>query len=56
MTVEVSVVLAGVEASILFLYEEGRGLGGFQWFDFPQVKVFIDEVIDSLSFSHGEGI
>ena len=57
MTVEVSVVLAGVEASILFLYEgEERGLGRFQWSDFPQVKVLVDEVIGSLSFSHGEGI
>ena len=56
MTVEVSVVLAGMEASILFLYEEEGGLGRFQWSDFPQVKVLVDEVIGGLSFSHGEGI
>ena len=51
MAVEVLVILAGSEASILFLNEEERGsLGGFGWTDFPRTKVFVDELICGLSF------
>ena len=51
MAIEVSVILARSEASILFLNEEERGsLGGFGWTEFPRVKVFIDELICSLLF------
>ena len=51
MAVEVSVILARSEASILFLDEEERGsLGGFGWMDFPRTKVFVDELICGLSF------
>ena len=51
MAVEVLVILAGLEASILFLNEEERGsLGGFGWMDFPRTKVFVDELICGLSF------
>ena len=51
MTIEISVVLARSETSILFLNKEERGsLGGLGWTDFPRVKVFIDELICGLSF------
>ena len=51
MAVEVSVILARSEASILFLNEEERGsLGGFGWMNFPRAKVLINELICSLSF------
>ena len=51
MAVEVSVILARSEASILFLDEEERGsLGGFGWTNFPRVKVLINELICSLLF------
>ena len=51
MAVEVSVILARSEASILFLDKEERGsLGGFGWMDFPRVKVFVNELICGLSF------
>ena len=57
MAVEVSVILAGSEASILFLDEEERGsLGRLGWTDFPRMKVFVDELICGLSFFNGEGI
>ena len=51
MTVKILVVLAGSEASILFLdEEERRSLGGFGWMDFPRVKILINELICSFSF------
>ena len=51
MAVEVSVILARLEASILFLNEEERGsLGGLGWTNFPRAKVLIDELICGLSF------
>ena len=51
MAVEISVILARSEASILFFdKEERRGLGGFGWTNFPRVKIFIDELICSLPF------
>ena len=51
MAVEVLVILARSEASILFLNEEERGsLGGLGWTNFPRVKVLIDELICGLSF------
>ena len=51
VAIEVSVILARSEASILFLDEEESGsLGGFGRTDFPRVKVFIDELICSLPF------
>ena len=51
MTVEVSVILARSEASILFFNEEERGsLGEFGQMNFPRAKVLIDELIYSLSF------
>ena len=57
MAVEVLVILARSEASILFLDEEERGsLGGFGWMDFPRAKVFVNEFICSLSFFDREGI
>ena len=57
MAVEVSVILARSEASILFLNEEERGsLGGFGRTDFPRAKVFINELICGLSFCDREGI
>ena len=57
MTVEISVVLTGSEASVLFLDEEKRrGLGGFGWTDFPRAKIFINELVRSLSFLNGEGV
>ena len=51
MAVNVLVVLAGLEASILFLdKEEGRSLEGFGQTDFPGVKVVVNEFIHSFSF------
>ena len=51
VAVEVPVILARSEAAILFLDEEERGsLGGFGWTDLPRAKVFINELIRSLSF------
>ena len=50
MAVKVLVVLAGSEASILFLDEERRSLGGFGRMDFPGVKIFVNELICSFSF------
>ena len=51
MAIEVLVILARLEASILFLNEEERGsLGGFGQTDFPRVKVFVDELIHGLPF------
>ena len=55
--VKVSVVLARSEATILFLDKEERGsLGGFGRTDFPRAKVFINELICSLSFFDREGV
>ena len=57
MAVEVSVILARSEATVLFLDKEERGcLEGFGWMDFPGVKVFVDELIRGLSFFDREGI
>ena len=57
MVVEVSVILARSEASVLFLDEEERGsLGGLGWTDFPRTEVFVDELICSLSFFDRQGI
>ena len=57
MAVEVSVILARSEASILFLdKEERRSLGGLGWTDFPRTKVSVDELICGLLFFDGEGI
>ena len=57
VAIKVSVVLARSEAAILFFDEEERGsLGGFEQTNFPRAKVFIDELVCSLSFFDGEGI
>ena len=51
MAVEISVILARSKASILFLdEEERRSLGGFGRTNFSRAKVFVDELICSLSF------
>ena len=57
MAIEISVILARSEASILFFdEEERRSLGGFGRTNFPRAKVFIDELIHSLPFLDGEGV
>ena len=57
MAIEISVVLARSEASILFFNEEeGRSLGGFGQTNFPRVKVFVNKLICSLPFLDREGI
>ena len=57
MAIEVSVILAGSEASILFLNEEERGsLGGFGQTDFSRTKVLVDELICGLPFLDRKGI
>ena len=57
MVVKVTVILAGSEASILFLdKEERRSLGGFGQTDFPGAKVFINKLICGFSFFDREGI
>ena len=49
--IEVAIVLAGSESTVLFLdKEERRCLGGLRWADFSRVKVFINEVVGSLLF------
>ena len=46
VAVEISVVLARSEASILFFdTEERRGLGGFGRTNFPRAKVFVNELV-----------
>ena len=46
MAVKVAVILAGSEASILFLdEEERRSLGGFGWSDFSRAKIFVNKLI-----------
>ena len=55
--IEVTIVLAGSESAVLFLdKEEGRCLRGFRRADLPGAKVFINEVIGSLSFFYREGV
>ena len=57
MAIEISVVLARSEASILFLdEEERRSLGGLGWTNFPRVKIFVDELIRSFLFLDREGV
>ena len=57
MAVKVSVVLAGLKASILFLdKEERRSLGGFGQTDLPRAKIFSNELIYGFSFLDREGI
>ena len=51
VAVKIAVILAGSEASILFLdKEERRSLGGFGWMDFPGVKIFVNKLICSFLF------
>ena len=57
MAIEISVVLARSEASILFFNEEERrSLGGFGQMNFPRAKVFINELICGLPLLDREGI
>ena len=56
MAIEISVILARSEVSILFFDEEGRSLGGFGRMNFSRAKVFIDELIHGLPFLDREGI
>ena len=57
MTVNIPVILAGSEASILFLdEEEGGGLGGLGWANLPRAKVLVDKLIHSFSFFDGERV
>ena len=57
MAIEILVVLARSEASILFLNEEERrSLGGFGQTNFPRAKVFVDALICGLLFLDREGI
>ena len=54
--VKVAEILAGSEASILFLdEEERRSLGGFGRTDFPGVKVFVNKLICGFPFLDQEG-
>ena len=51
MFIEVAIVLAGSESAVLFLdKEERRCLGRFRRADLSGAKVFINEVVGSLSF------
>ena len=55
--IEVAIILARSESAILFLdKEEGRCLGGFGQADLSRAKVFINEVVGSLSFFYREGV
>ena len=46
VAVKVVVILAGSEASILFLdKEERRSLGGFGWLDFSRANIFVNKLI-----------
>ena len=57
MAIEILVVLARSEATILFFDEEKRrSLGGFGQANFSRAKVFIDELIRSFPFFDREGI
>ena len=55
--IEVLIVLAGVEVSILlFDKEEGVGLGRVERADFARFKIFIEEVFCDFPFIGREGI
>jgi len=57
MFIEVSVILAWVEPSILlFDEEEGSGLGGVGGTDLPSTKVFVKEGFGSNMFIGGERV
>ena len=57
MFIEVSVILAGVEVSILlFDKEEGGSLGRVGRADFARPEIFIKEVFCGFPFIRGEGI
>ena len=57
VAIEVSVVLTGLEASILFFdKEEGGCWGGLGWADFPRAEVFVHELVCGFLFFDGEGI
>ena len=57
MAVEISIILARLEASVLFLDKEERSsLGGFGRMNFPGAEVFVDEFVHGLPFFDGEGI
>ena len=57
MFIEVAIILTGSESAVLFLNkEEGGCLGGFGRANLPGAKVFINEVVGSLSFFYREGI
>ena len=57
MFIEVTIVSAGSESTVLlFDKEEERCLRGFRRVDLSRVKVFINEVVSSLSFFYREGV
>ena len=57
MFIEVSIVLARSESTVLFLdKEERRCLGRLGRADLSRMKVFINEVICGLSFFYQEGM
>ena len=57
MFVQVTVVLAGLESTILFLDEEEQGcLRGVRRTDLSIVKVFLEEVLLSFAFIRRERV
>ena len=57
MAIEISIVLARSEASILFLdEEERRSLGGLGQTNFPRAKIFVDKLVRSFPFLDREGV
>ena len=55
--VDIAVVLAGAESSILLFHKEERGgLGGVRWVDLSRGEVFIQEVLSGFSFVWREGV
>ena len=57
MFVEVSIILAWAESSVLFLdEEEGGGLGGIRGADFSGMKIFVEKFFGGKAFVRGEGV
>ena len=57
MTVQVSVILTGLKASILFLdEEEGRSLGRFGWANLPRAEILVNELVCSFLFLDREEV
>ena len=57
MTVQVSVILTGSKAFILFFdEEEGRNLVRFGWVNLPGAEILVNELVCGFPFLDREGV